>query len=322
VVIKVEAGLLKYELNLERKITYLTGMSAEGKSSLLKAVATAIRTGIGLSGINADQIMLLSDDINAHWLIQKEYSLCVLDLDCLNISKDMSRTINSKSAYFLLIGRAVTGVASIHYKSVVEFRLDEQSWHKFDAVRAAKVIEGFQPELPTLVEDTGAGFEFYKRYFQTLGNRDIRGLGGFGKIPVHVNALLKTEPKLQVIADASTFGNIIYDIEDITRLVCFLPECVEQIFLKCPMFEQEYEDAYLQNFLNYKSSEQFYEKELIRQLAPAHSRYIKGKLHPCLSQSCRLCAKRQNCSLFNTYIRPEAIWEAALLKAEEFSVWS
>jgi hypothetical protein len=259
VVIRVKLSRVSYELKLERKITYLTGMSADGKSALIDALNQAISLGYPLEGDFPPSSIALHIPASRAKIETGDTKLFIIDMDTVELDRNMSRAINSAEARFLLMGRDIASSVPVHYMSVLSLSTDSNGLHRGVGVYGGRVRKGLRLDLPSIVEDSGGGFEFYKALYNdaALGTF-IDTAGGYGSIPKKVNALLKQAEEVQVIADASTFGAVIGDIIDLSRVVCFLPECVEQVFLKCPMFNQNYDEIFREDMLKHKSSEAFY----------------------------------------------------------------
>jgi hypothetical protein len=293
----------------------LTGMSATGKSSLFTSLdnpsakvsfsTPVLRSARGLHTYNLLPSIITDED-----------DVYFIDTDYVKLDNAFCRAIIRSASYFVLCGRAAVGGIAIHYKAVLKFPARVVRNHEAFAVYAG-IKNEIQPSLTTIVEDSGAGLQFFRLYYAHLGSKvDVTGAGGYSRIAKLVNVLRSgTSSEIQIIADAATFGNVIEDFAGFAGLHFFLPECVEEIFLKCPMFDQGYAQAF--SHLKYPSAERFYVRELRRQLVPTHQAYVKGHMHRCLTHSCVVCERGKDglCSLRNDYKRPESIWEALEGKA-------
>jgi hypothetical protein len=68
-------------------------------------------------------------------------------------------------------------------------------------------------------------------FFGVLGRlRAVNRIADYGNISSRVNHLFTQVPKVQIIANAATFGSVIGNIEHWERTSFFLPECVEDVF--------------------------------------------------------------------------------------------
>ncbi|MDR1643780.1 MAG: hypothetical protein LBT59_29135 [Clostridiales bacterium] len=228
-----------YEFNLEHKITLLTGMSGIGKSVMFDTIREIQFVSGKMEGIAPEQVKLIDlmpENVCLTFLNSRDYELCIIDSDGCPITKKIAKAINSTPFHFLIIQREITSMVPLHYKAVVHLE-NSDNYHK--AVKTYDHISGQELDLslPTVVEDTGGGLEFFSwcANHVTGSSERIWGAEGYGMISARVNNLFVQVPKVQIVANAATFGSVIGNIEHLERTSLFLPECVEEVFLKCPI---------------------------------------------------------------------------------------
>jgi hypothetical protein len=268
VVIKFADGGVSYEIPVAHKITMITGLSATGKSAALRVLRGALLSGTGVQGVAADSILIL--DTNAAAVIREtRMRVYFVDTDIVLPSREFCRAVNGARAYFVLFGRAVIGGLSVHYKAVLRFPEGATREHVARPAFAG-LKTGLNPALCTVTEDSSGGALFFRLFYSSIGSgAEVYPAGGFGNIARTIAQLRQNGvTEIQVVADAATFGNVVEDILVFDGLTFFLPECMEQIYLMCPMFDQEYRKRF--NPLEYPSAEAFYTHELAEQLRPTH----------------------------------------------------
>jgi hypothetical protein len=231
-------------------------------------------------------------------------SYCVWDADDVRPRKELAAAVNKSDCWFLIISREVNPMIPVHYRSLVRL-VTISGKHVLECAANPKL--GLERGLLTIIEDSKVGFEFYRRF---LPESKLVSAGGFSRIPKFVESALEYESRVQVIADAATFGDVVLDIRDLSRVVCFLPECAEQIFPNSLMFECDVLDIPQDKLLGFTSSEDFFVKTLREYLSVTHKRYDKSA-HPCLFSSCVPCRRGETAGsrqLYNLYNRPSEIW--------------
>jgi hypothetical protein len=132
------------------------------------------------------------------------------------------------------------------------------------------------------------------------GSTNIITSNGFESIPNKVNDILRRNrtTNVQIIADASTFGCCIGDIEDLSRVTCFLPECFEEVLLNSEIFSRFYKhngvNALEKPAIEFPSLEHYYKHEVQKILVDkACNSYIRGgdKAERCILGKCITCMK-------------------------------
>jgi hypothetical protein len=239
-IVTVDTPKMKYALPLEHKITMLCDETAKGKTAVARNIGAAKRFGElrGFSISVPDTLLITGDvtDTDALTLLAawRNYRLCVIDGDDVNLAK-LAKSISAARIPFILIGREVIGCNPVHYDAV------------YNISRAANgavttIAKKFKPRLElklsgyTVIEDSGLGFEFYRR---VKGGDDefIITANGYGNVANLVNKAVRSFGSAQVIADASTFGACFGDIECPEAVTCFLPECFEEVLLNSRIFK-------------------------------------------------------------------------------------
>ena len=232
---KAKAGRRVFELDINRKITNIIGKYGSGKTLLIRSVLNQ-NTAERAAFLNEfGEPLLLGQGVSVPLALSGlrdwvKYGICIIDCDIFDLG-DFSALINESRIPFILLSREVVEDIAVHYDAVYTLDFENGMWC---TKRVYTPELGLRYNIPTVVEDSEIGFRFYQRM---LGHIGVKTARGFGNIPDMVNAILtSTNHEVQVIADAATFGCCCGDIKDLSRVICFLPECFEEVLANSEVF--------------------------------------------------------------------------------------
>ena len=325
-VLKVKTGRLSYEISVSRKITVIAGGSGDGKTSFVYALERQLQR-------NKDELfrefgnpLLLVRPMSQEQILNTlsghhNHSIGVIDRDTIGLSNEMADKINKTPLPFILISREKISSIPVHYDSVHRFVRGDGGVHRTERIFTPKL--GLRRGIPTYVEDSGLAYRFYTRL---LGSGHVEpAVGTFSKIPRRLNEALNAELSMhrefQLIADASTFGCCCGDIDDLSRVTCFLPESFEEILADSEVFSRFRSvskiDPLSPEALRHVSMERYYENEVAKiTSSQAHTRYTKGggRAEVCAFGDCLSCRKRPSalrgdgsCGMFSLYDKDNAV---------------
>jgi len=241
--IRVKNSRNSYSFSLKRNLTVLRGESGRGKTTLFDMIREYNRYGkeSGVS-ISCDRELLAIEGDRWEENIQSNPGkIIVIDEDSRFIrSKDFADTVKGSDNYYLLITRnyleqlpisvdEIYEVAGAKNKSLKKIYTEIDRMY----VDPAKEYLPFKPEV-IITEDSGSGYQFYKRIADRLG---IQCVSANGKSRVFSIMNQYSDNDVVIIADGAAFGAEISDIakqQSIRprKVAIFLPESFEWVILK------------------------------------------------------------------------------------------
>lgn len=292
---------VKFNLQIDRKITIIQGDSSTGKSYMVDRLADFVKLGEENSGVQVitefKKIHILSKDSSWESAMSNYRNyLMVIDEDQPNLyTKEFAKMVNNSDNYFLIVARDPLknlnySVRSIYRFENTQLNLNGKLYTTTYSVNEYKdqLCELYNPKL--VVEDSGMGYDFYDR---TFPNKVISAEGN-SNVETIVRRMSLTEDVCAIV-DGAAFGCYIKNLcrfIDISpsNIVLLMPESFEGVILKSKFFENKLEVESIVNRTydycdsrEYLSWEQFYTDKLTYFMKKYHKlNYSKSGDSECL----------------------------------------
>ena len=315
ITLKVSLGnKLHFDFELKRKVTILRGDSGSGKTTLANLVDRHERNekGINVQSKNMltnKPVKILRGDWR-NWKNQIENTVdAVIFFDeadrCINTKEFAEAVINSRN-YVVIATREKH--STLLYSEREIYSIHNAGKYNFlkPAYSTPYTINASNSYDLIIVEDSGAGFDFFRVVF---GEKKVISARGNSNIVKLVKKHLpEVKGKILVIYDSAAFGPYIKDIQRWKdrfphRIDIFAPESFEYFLLRSNMFRGQLpEDNLLTapwNYANDKhaSWERFFTALLTRVTETRKKAlYSKATLNPCYKLNC--CHLQDACVFF------------------------
>ena len=290
----VRSAHLKYELDIIRNITIIQGDSATGKTTLADMIREYVLNGTD-TGITIScnvPCRLIEGNTWREQLEPIHNSIVFIDEGNKFISSvDFANAIKNSDNYYVIITReslqtlpySVTEIYGIH--SSGKYNSLEPVYHSLYRIYGSK-CEICGNYNTVLVEDSNAGYEFYKKIFGDKVN--CISANGKDKIFGFLNNR-NNEEKILVIADGAAFGSQMSRVSDAIRRIkeaeLYLPESFEWIILESDILGDsevqkivEQPETYIDS-KKYFSWERFFTALLVSKSEGTYLKYSKDKLN-------------------------------------------
>lgn len=283
----VRNARVQFKLTIRRNITILRGNSATGKTTLIDMIADYGRDGEE-SGVllHCDRpcIVLEGHDWQEH-LNRISGSIVFVDEgNRFTAFVDFARTAAATDNYFVIATRdslfglpySVTEIYGIgndtrqRYQGVWRYYSSSRLLYatnksgevlRPDGLRQPGVSETYIPTL-VVVEDSGAGFEFFSALFAKKG---IACVSARGKANVYRTVCqASADERVLVIADGAAFGpelERLASLFDVRDMRLFLPESFEWLILRSGLVKSDELPSILENPANYIESHEYFSWE-------------------------------------------------------------
>ena len=240
--IVVETERMKYEFTIRRNITVILGDSATGKTTLVEFLNMYSQRGHGSGvSVSSDVPCIVFTAMQGLWqtaLKEIRHSIVFIDEgQSFIFSKEFAELVQASDNYYVLISRRP--LHNIPYSTKEIYGIRTSGKYHFPE----KVYQEFYPiyeddAMPTdnagtilLVEDSGAGFEFFQK---NLPHVKCISAEGNSKISAAVENLHSTG-RLLVLADGAAFGAYIESLTSLREIYgdvgIYLPESFEWLIL-------------------------------------------------------------------------------------------
>lgn len=245
----VESKRLKYEFDIKRNITVVLGDSATGKTTLIDMLSSYGRFSEG-SGIRveSDVPCVVYSQSGGDWrtiLENIHSSIIFIDEDYSFVfSEDFAALVKDSTDYFVIITRrplynlpySVNEIYGIRTSG--KYHFPEQIYHEFYKIYDMNDENQSDDKYTFYLEDSRAGYDFYKNVF---GDKICRSFDGNSNISKVLND--EAVDNAIVIADGAAFGAFIEDLINVTdgksNIIIYLPESFEWLVLKSGIVEYE-----------------------------------------------------------------------------------
>ena len=293
--ILVRNARVQYKFTVERNITILRGDSATGKTTLIDMIAAYQRAG-EQSGVTlrADKpCVVLTEQRWELVLGSIKDSIVFIDEGARFVtSRDFARAVRDSDNYYVIATRAslpalpysTKEIYGIKNKAGNRYQGTKRLYAEFFPLVDSEASTIGQPDL-VIVEDTNAGFEFFKHFFQSYG---IRCVSAQGKTKIFKTLKEEQYTHALVIADGAAFGpeiERVLSMRQVKNISVFLPESFEWLVLKSDLLN----DPEVRTILakpsdhiaseNYFSWEQFFTALLVECSRGTYLAYAKSRLN-------------------------------------------
>ncbi len=241
----VRNARVQYKFTVERNITILRGDSATGKTTLIEMIAAYQRAG-AQSGVDLRSDKPCAVLTEQSWQLvlgQIHDSIVFIDEggDFVR-TKEFAKAVKGSDNYYVIATRAplpelpysIREIYGIKNTAGNRYQGTKRLYAEFYPLVDAADAEKAAPKRPDLVvvEDSNAGFAFFRDYFRRFG---IRCISAKGKSNVFRRLIEEGFGTALLIADGAAFGAEITDVlrlRDVRSLVLYLPESFEWLILR------------------------------------------------------------------------------------------
>lgn len=291
--VTIKNARLQYRFSVERSVTILRGDSATGKTTLIDMIAAFQANGEN-SGVNIickkKCVVLTSTNWELN-LSQIHDSIVFIDEgDAFVKSQQFADAVQRTDNYYVIATRAslfnlpysVKEVYGIKNKSGNRYQGTKRLYSEFYPLHDTKLAQIDKPDL-VIVEDSNAGYEFFKDYFL---KHDIPCISAHGKSNVFGLLQNQDAKTVLVIADGAAFGpelERVLELKRIRDLILYLPESFEWMILRSGLISSV--ASILDAPYNFAESsrhfswEQFFANLLTEKTKDTHLHYSKSKLN-------------------------------------------
>ena len=293
----VQNAKVRYEFEIRRNITIIKGDSATGKTTLVEMIGEYYDNGAS-SGIE------LFCEKNCSVLTGRNWKSA---LDTMNgeiifidegnafvYSTEFAKAVQASDNYYVIVTRE--GLVNLPYSVEEIYGIREsgkyaslkQTYNEFYHIYGATEFhEKIKPE-EVIVEDSNAGFEFFKGISE---KKEYSVISANGKSNIFKKVLESTrEGKILVIADGAAFGpemdRMVKLLKSQKNIVLYLPESFEWLILKSDVLGDREVEQILQAPEQYIDSKQFLSWEryftalLTEKTVNSYLQYAKKRLNP------------------------------------------
>ena len=291
----VQNKRLRYEFDIRRNLTIIRGDSATGKTTLINMLDSAFSLGEG-SGIEVVCEKVCRTLRGKDWnflLPQIHDQIIFLDEESSFVkSKEFAALARKSDNYYVIITRedlpnlpySVDEIYGIHTSG--KYHDLRRTYNEMYRIYQASEFSADRKPERIVVEDSNAGFEFFKKTGEEAG---IACESANGKSNLR-NVIAKAAVKnLLAIADGAAIGSEMNELYQYMMLHpevrCYLPESFEWIILKSGLIDGRIVQQILENPEAYIESREYFSWEryfsflLTEQSKDTYLQYNKNKLN-------------------------------------------
>ena len=268
----IETERIKYDFTIKRNITVILGNSATGKTTLVDLLNLYVNRGNG-SGISlqSDAPCVVYSGSWDRWrdiLGSVQSSIVFIDEDYPFIfSQDFAELVKESDNYYVLITRRPLHNLPYSTQEIYgirtsgKFLFPEKVYQEFYPIYPVESDNDKGEEHVLLLEDTGAGLEFFQK---SLKNVECYSAGGNSRISSKL-AQMDMNKRIIVIADGAAFGAYIESLLSIASISnnvgLYLPESFEWMILKSGIIKSVEIEKILANPEDYIESSVYFSWE-------------------------------------------------------------
>lgn len=179
--ISIKSPNINYELQIENKLTIITGLSASGKTTLINLI-NEYNSENNVAEVDSELPMyIINSNIweNSELFRNKAFYFIDEDMEFLKTPKFFKNIMNS-SGYFIVVGRNPEIFINYSVDSIYELKLYNgvhKMVNKYNIKDLAYKYNQYSI-IGVINEDSGSGFEFYKyiiplNHISSMGNKGI-----------------------------------------------------------------------------------------------------------------------------------------------------
>lgn len=301
--IQVSSKKLKYDLCVQRKITIIRGDSGTGKTTFVQMVLQARRPKSPFTVTCEKRCIAFTVDSFTEDTDLTKFSDCILffdeDIDFIR-TKEFAEIVKESDCYFVLVTRERLDTLPYSCKEIYQLKRNtlvsfaeeiENSMHKLFTFSTKPKVDLRDSLSCIIVEDTNAGYEFFKTIADRKGIDCISAGGNSNVSKTYKNRVKQNKDTgILVIVDGAAFGahyeRLSNDIRVFFNTVLYLPESFEYLVLISDLFKDEMLDCKLDRTYDYADSkmyfswERYYTELLIKISQKTGLDYSKKKLNP------------------------------------------
>lgn len=179
--ISIKSPNLNYKLQIENKLTIITGLSASGKTTLINLI-NEYNSENNVAEVDSElPIYIINSNIweNSELFKDKAFYFIDEDMEFLKTPKFFKNIINS-SGYFIVVGRDPEIFINYSVDSIYELKLYNGVHKMVNKYNIKDLAYKYNQDsiIGVINEDSGSGFEFYKyiiplNHISSMGNKGI-----------------------------------------------------------------------------------------------------------------------------------------------------
>lgn len=281
---------IQFKFTIRRKLTFIRGNSATGKTTLFQMVSDANSTRVSGVTISCDvPVKALYETGYKYELENESGNIYIIDEDFGALkTKEFAALVLKSPNCFIIITRESLPAFPYSYKEIYEIKTSG----KYHTLKNIYPEYGQFQEYPHMVtEDEDSGLEYYQNLF---GNRVISSHG-------NSNLSKYGSPDTLLIGDGCAIGAFIQDLI-LTKSALYLPESFEWALLQNGMF-QHYNRVHTlisqpEKLVDtsYTSMERYCSDLLCELTRNTPAQYSKSKINRCYLYPC--CCKGIKCDFY------------------------
>jgi len=308
-VLTVRSKKLSYKVRVQRNISILQGNSGTGKTTMVTMIMRSKRVNSPYTvECDVDYRAFTADNFSPEVDLTKyENMLLFFDEDVdFTKTKEFAEIVKKSSCYFIIVSRE--RLAALPYSCRSIFKLQKNMEVKsLDTIKNdMHTLYNFQSQPKVnlkgilscvIVEDSKAGYEFFKKVASSLRGVDCISAYGNSNVCNAVEDRLgqSKDTGVLVIVDGAAIGpyyeSIRYAIRRFSNTVIWLPESFEYILLQSSVFKTDEVEDILAHTCDYVESSKYFSWErffthLLTSITDGTDlKYSKSVLNPAYTSS-------------------------------------
>lgn len=292
--IRIENARVQFKFRLCRNLTLIKGPSATGKTTLVGLMSEYEREGqaSGITLSSPKPCCVLNENGWKEKLKRTSDSFVFIDEDSGFVrTQDFAHEAKNSDNYYVIVSREDLPMLPYSVEEVYKLKNTTSRYpgvRKYYTHTKRMYSEALDVENPqvVIVEDSNAGYDFYRALCEKTGSECISAHGKGNVLSLLMDCGNK---KALVIADGATFGPHMEAVHALARRKgagLFLPESFEWLILKSGLVKSGHVDEILKDPAAFVESreffswEQFFNAVLVRETRGTYLEYSKRKLNP------------------------------------------
>jgi hypothetical protein len=238
----VENNRIKYDFEVKRNITFITGDSATGKTVLIDLIREYKRYGKD-SGVNVScdcPCVTVDDDWESKILNTHSSIIFIDEGNKFIVTEEFAKVVQKSDNYFVVASREKLPMLPYSVDEIYGFRKSgryteakkkyNEIYHLYGETISA---EGIAPSI-VVTEDSNAGYEFYSQLAKEKGVECITANGKSNIVDV-LKELGSTHQSILAVADGAAYGSEMKDTYEYFKInnngALYAPESFEWLLL-------------------------------------------------------------------------------------------